>query len=194
MSQIDRSKWDQRYAERSEHQNNPVSLVTDWLPRIPVGRALDVACGAGRNALLLAETGFAVDAIDISPVGLERARQSALEQGFEINWIEHDLDQSYDFDFGYDLILVLWFVNLELVTRLCEHLAPGGYLICQEHLITGEDVIGPRGNDFRVTPGGLHEAIVGLEVLFYDESVETVEQGDRLASARVVARRTAQAV
>ena len=190
MSEIDRTKWDQRYADNSERKNNPVSLVTDWLPQIPVGRALDVACGAGRNSLVLANAGFEVDAIDISPVGLERARQNAVEQGLEINWIEHDLDSPYQFANGYDLILVLWFVKLELVTRLCDHLAPGGYLLCQEHLLSDEAVIGPGCNDFRVAPGALRQAVNGLDVLLYEESTEIVDEGDRLASARVVARRT----
>ena len=191
MSSIDRDKWDQRYADDGYRKNNPVELIADWLPQIPVGRALDVACGAGRNALFLAEAGYRVDGIDISPVGLERARQGAVEQGLEINWIEHDLDRPFEFDAGYQLILVMWFVNLGLVRRLCHHLAPGGFLLCQEHLESDEAVIGPDGNRFRVAPGALRDAARGLEILFYDEAVETVEDGERLASARLVARRPA---
>jgi len=56
-------------------------------------------------------------------------------------------------------------------------------------LIVDEPVIGPRGSDFRVEPGALRNAATGLELLFYDESVETVEDDERLASARLVARR-----
>jgi SAM-dependent methyltransferase len=130
MSKQDLEKWNQRYAEDSYRKGNPVTLVEDWLPEIPVGKALDVACGAGRNALYLARFGHRVDAIDISPEGLKIARQRAAEQDLEINWIAHDFDQPFDFDTDYDLILVMWYVNLALVTRLCGCLAPGGYLIC----------------------------------------------------------------
>ncbi len=56
--------------------------------------------------------------------------------------------------------------------------------------MSDEPVIGPRGNDFRVAPGALRDAAAGLEILFYDESVETVEDGKRLASACRVARRS----
>ena len=189
MSILDRNKWDQRYAEDGYRKNNPVDLVSDWLPEISVGKALDVACGAGRNAIFLARNGFCVDAIDISPVGLEKARQSADEEGLGINWIEHDLDRPFDFDRDYDLILVMWFVNLGLVNELCECLVPGGYLLCQEHLVTDEAVIGPGNNDFRVAPGSLRESVAGLKVLLYEEAVEIVEDDQRLASARVVARR-----
>ena len=94
MSNLDREKWNQRYVEDSYRKNNPVTLLQDWLPDIPRGKALDVACGAGRNTICLAQAGYRVDAIDISPEGLKKARQKAAEQGLEVNWIEHDLDQS----------------------------------------------------------------------------------------------------
>ena len=189
MSKLDREKWNQRYAEDSYRKNNPVTLLQDWLPELPVGKALDVACGAGRNTIYLAQAGYRVDAIDISSAGLEKAQQSAIGQGLEINWIEHDLDQPFEFDRDYDVILVMWFVNLGLVTRLCDCLAPGGLLLCEEHLITDEDVIGPTSDNYRIAPGALRQAVSGLELLLYEESIETGEDdGERVASARVVAR------
>lgn len=189
MSKQDRNKWNQRYAESSYHKNNPVTLVEDWLPGIPVGRALDVACGAGRNAIFLAQAGYQVDAIDISPVGLSLARKNAENLGLSINWIEQDLDQAYPFDTAYDLIIVMWYVNLELITRLCDCLAPGGYLICEEHLITDQEVIGPTSLNYRVAPGELREAVSGVGVLLYEESIEMNAEGDQVASARVVVRK-----
>jgi SAM-dependent methyltransferase len=188
MSEQDRNKWNQRYAEDSYQKNNPVTLVEDWLPGILPGRALDVACGAGRNAVLLAQAGFKVDAIDISSEGLKQARRKANERGLSINWIEHDLDEPYAFDTDYDLIIVMWYVDLELVSRLCDCLAPGGYLLCQQHLVTDENVIGPTSASFRVAPGELREAVSGMELLVYEESIEMNTEGEQVASARVVVR------
>jgi len=188
MSKQDRDKWNQRYAEDDYHKNNPVTLVENWLPELPVGRALDLACGAGRNSLLLARAGNQVDAIDISREGLALARQKAEEQGLSINWIEQDLDRPYPFAANYDLIVIMWFVDLELITRLCGCLASGGYLLCEEHLITNQEVIGPASRDYRVAPGELRKAVSGLDILLYEESVETGEDGERVASARVVAK------
>jgi len=191
MSKQDRDIWNQRYAEDSQRKNNPVTLLQQWLPRLPVGKALDVACGAGRNALFLAAHGFRVDAIDISPVGLERARREAEDLGLEINWIEQDLEQSYAFDTDYDLILVLWYVNLPLLESLCGCLKPGGYLLCEEHLVTERAVVGPTSARFRVAPGALREAVAGLEIELYEESVVEDIAGEPVASARVVARKSA---
>jgi len=188
MSELDRNKWDQRYAEDSYQKNNPVTFLEDWLPRLPVGRALDVACGAGRNTLFLAQAGYRVDAIDISAVGLNKARDKAENLGLDINWIEHDLDQPYQFDTDYDLIVVMWYVNLALITKLCDCLAPDGYLLAEEHLITNQEVIGPQNPDFRVGPGALREAVSSLEVLLYEESIEPIPEGGQVASARVVVK------
>ena len=190
MSQEDREKWDQRYTEDTDRKGNPVNLLEDWLPGLPVGRALDVACGAGRNAIFLAQAGFDVDAIDISQAGLEKARQNAESQGIDINWVEHDLDLPYDFDREYDLIVVLWYVNLPLITRLCDCLASGGYLICEEHLVIDSEVIGPKNPHYRVKPGALREAVSSLEVLHYEESIEGNDVGEPVSSARVVARKS----
>lgn len=189
MSEVDREKWNQRYAEDSYRKGNPVTLLEDWLPKLRVGKALDVACGAGRNALFLAHAGFDVDAIDISGEGLNKARTNAESQGFDINWIEHDLDQPYTFDDDYDLIVVMWYVNLPLIAWLCDCLAPGGYLLCEEHLVTDADVIGPRTSDYRLATGALREAVSGLEVLHYEELLKTVEEGEQVASARLVAKK-----
>ena len=189
MSEQDRNKWNQRYAEDSYHKNNPVTLVEEWLPRLPAGRALDVACGAGRNAIFLAQAGYKVDAIDISREGLKLARQEAENQGLSINWIEHDLDQPYRFDTDYDLIIVMWYVDTGLISRLCDCLAPGGYILCEEHLVTDQEVIGPTSSNYRVAAGVLREAVSGLDVLLYEESIEMNSEGEQVASARVVVKK-----
>jgi len=188
MSKQDREKWNKRYAENSYHKNNPVTLVEEWLPKLPVGKALDVACGAGRMSLLLAQAGFQVDAIDISHEGLSQPRQKAEDQGVDSNWKEHDLDEPYQFDSDYDLIIVMGYVDLALIGKLCDCLAPGGYLICEEHLITDQQVTGPKNSNFRVASGKLREAISELDVLLYEESIKLNAEGEQVASARVVAK------
>src|SRR5262245_62578863 len=57
-----------------------------WPP--PKGRALDIAAGKGRNAIFLAERGFQVVGIDISPVALDMARRAGKEKSLTIDWQE----------------------------------------------------------------------------------------------------------
>ena len=120
MSDSDREKWDERYREGAyTDRTYPTALLSDWLPQlsrgIPPGRALDVACGAGRNALFLAGAGFEVTAIDISEEALARARQSARERGLKINWICADLESGEAGvlpDGPFDLVVMVRYVNM----------------------------------------------------------------------------------
>ena len=59
MSREDRNKWNKRYAEDSYRKGNPVTLLENWIEHIPRGKAIDIACGSGRNALFMAQAHIA---------------------------------------------------------------------------------------------------------------------------------------
>ena len=105
---------------------HPSPLLAAWTDRLPRGRALDVACGLGRNAIHLAANGYAVDAMDISGVALAKARERASAAGVEVNWIEADLEQPDIARGAYDVIVVARFLDRPLIPRLIDALRPGG--------------------------------------------------------------------
>lgn len=188
MSEADRDKWDRRYREGAyAERTGPSTFLLDRIGDVPAGSALDVACGAGRNAIHLASKGFRVDAIDISAQALRRAEANARALGLEINWLERDLDQSYALESDYQLILVVRYVNLPLLRYLATRLAPGGFLLCEQHLQTTAEVVGPRNPAFRVKPGELAAAAEGLEILHIEEGVVADPDGRPAALARLVA-------
>ena len=188
MSAADRDKWDERYRRGAyADREHPSEWLRRWLPDLPRGRALDIACGAGRNAIHLAENGFSVVGVDISSVALGRAAASA--RRLEIEWLERDLDAGLDLDAVFDLILMIRYLDLGLMSSLVGSLAPGGYLVVEEHLETDADVIGPRNPAFRVPPGALRDAAGDLEVIDYREGIVTDPDGRSAALARLVACR-----
>jgi tellurite methyltransferase len=154
VSDADRLKWDERYRAGSyAARKYPTPLLADWEPQLPQGRALDVACGAGRNSIFLAGTGRQVDAVDISPIGLEHARQSAALRGVDVRWIEADLEAQPAMALPrgpYDLIVLVRYVNRELMPHLLERLGRGGVLLCEQHVDSTEDVTGPKSPAFRL--------------------------------------------
>ena len=95
------------------------------------GHALDVACGVGQNAVWLAQRGFRVDAVDISPVAIEQARRAAAQAGVAVNFIHADLDTWSPPAGTYDLALGFRFLNRKLLPRLKAALRPGGWLVYQ---------------------------------------------------------------
>ncbi len=186
VTEADREKWDQRYAEGSYRPRSyPSPFLVERLAELPRGRALDLACGAGRNALCLAEAGYEVEAVDISPVAIERARAAAHERGLEVDWRVADLDGFKTAPGRYDLITVIRYTNREMMAHLPDGLAEGGRLLVEHHLHTSEPVGGPTSRAFRLAPNELVDLFHGrLRVLFYDERIAPDPDGQRVALVR----------
>jgi len=187
MSTADRDRWNARYADGAyESRRHPSPFLEQNAQALPVtGRALDLACGAGRNAIYLANHGLSVDAVDISRVALERGRADAGE--LPIRWIECDLDDGFEASVDYDLIVNIRYVNLPLVSTLLESLRPDGVLVIEQHLVTDADVIGPKNPAYRVAKGQLGGVASGMVVRQTDEGVFDDPDGRRAALARLVA-------
>ena len=191
MTDDDRRRWDDRYRSGDYTPRTKAgAFLESWLPRLPRGRALDVACGAGRNAIRLAEAGWQVDAIDVSEVAIGMARDAAADAGVDVRWIAADLD-TYDLPPSkYDLISVIRFRPGDLLPRLIDALDPNGWILVEHHLATPLDVDGPKSTDFRLQPQELLEAYAPLRVVFYEETIESRhDEGTdrRFAFARLVA-------
>ena len=198
MSDADRRKWDARYAKTTDARQTPASFyLREQLGQFNVapGRALDVACGTGRNSVFLAEQGYLVDAVDISAVGLERAAQRAADAGVQANWICQDLETQPLPEQNYALIIMFRYVAPILMPELARRLETGGTLIVEEHLQWhgSEPVAGPAHQRFRVAPGTLEETArsAGLTILHAFEGLTTGADGSNAAVAQITARRTA---
>lgn len=190
MSDDERRVWDRRYAQ-GEYvpRTQPTPFLLDRLDHIPAGRALDIATGAGRNALALAQAGFEVDAVDISKVAVRQARAEAERRGLDVNWVVADLDTEPLPGDGYDLITVLRYRNPALWPRLAAALAPDGWILIEHHLRSmREDVVGPSDDAFRLEPGELLDAFGDLRIVHYTESVEPSDDGE---ASFVIARMAA---
>ena len=75
---VDRNAWDERYAgDELVWSAQPNRFLVAEVETLPPGRALDLACGEGRNAVWLAERGWDVTGVDFSNVGLDKARRLA---------------------------------------------------------------------------------------------------------------------
>lgn len=131
MAEADRLRWDAKYA----HKEVPTELAPDsWLREAlanrPPGRALDLACGLGDNAIWLAQQGWRVDGVDISASGLRLATQRGQALGLEIRWRQADLDEFLPDKEAYDLVIVFRFLDRVRLPEMIERaLRPGGLLI-----------------------------------------------------------------
>lgn len=200
MSEQDRDKWNARYRDGAYAERPHASRwLEHWVPQViertspspgRALRALDVACGAGRNALWLAEQGFWVDAVDIAEAGLERARARVASRGLTVAWHCHDLDEGLPPTLGsYDLIVAIRFLDRRLFRQLPSCLRPGGWLLSEVHLQTDAVVVGPAGPAFRAAPGELVGLFPGLIVEACEEGPFEDPDGRPVALARIAAVR-----
>lgn len=176
MSDEERQRWDQRYATGDYRPRSwPTPFLERWSPRFGGGKALVVACGAGRNALYLAEQGFEVTGVDISEVAIERATLEARSRGLSIEFVVTDLDDFRPEPGSFDLITVIRYRNPHSWPRLVEALAPDGWILAEHHMKSTADVAGPTSPEFRLDPGELLEAFAGLRIVHYSESIEPAD-------------------
>lgn len=185
-----RAHWDARYRD-SYVPRSSSELLQRWLQRLPPGRALDLACGTGRNTLLLAERGYSVLGVDISPVALHLARDEARRRGLQPDLLAVDLHAWLWPRDRFDLIGVFRFLDRALCPQLAAALRPGGVLIYETFTIAQRRYEGgPRADAMLLQPDELPALFPMLDVLEYEEGVFD-EGGRPRALARLVAQRQA---
>jgi SAM-dependent methyltransferase len=166
--------WDDAYVgDGSETTPLDEQLLADVLGLVP-GRALDLGCGAGGNAIGLAQRGWQVTGIDISTKAIASARQSADSAGFDIFFEVTDVTTWEPHD-DYELVLSSYALPPQGSQRVAalavarNALAPGGILVVGEFDATA--MSWGKRSDF-VTVEEMIKAVEGLEAIRI-ESVAT---------------------
>jgi SAM-dependent methyltransferase len=180
---MESEQWDERYSQRelvwtAQPNRFLVAEVEDLAP----GRALDVACGEGRNAVWLASQGWEVTGVDFSPVGIAKARRLAEECGVEAVWEVADTTIWQPPAGSFDLV-IMFYLHLPpaALQSVLEHarrgLAPGGTLLIVGHALRNltDGYGGPPTADGLYGPDDLVAALSGLTIERADEVLRPVE-------------------
>ena len=186
-----REKWESRYrAADYEPNREPVPFLAAEASKLVPGRALCLAAGAGRNAVFLAELGFAVTAVDISPAGLTWCRRLAAERGVEVETVAADV---LTFDAGadsWDLVTNLYFHEPAIFSRVRSALRSGGHFLFQTYARAQAGFgWGPGNPDHLADPRELRQAFAGWEVLRFAEKVNKLDDGRQEAVVQLLARK-----
>jgi tellurite methyltransferase len=197
------AKWNQRYSESPSSWIEPdtflISSYSEFLAERGPGRALDIAGGAGRNAVWLAQRGWRVKLTDISDVALHLAREkfkvlvhgssaqseaAALHRGtLETEVVDLNSIQELGKE-QYDLITVFYFLRRELFPAIARSLKPGGTLIYRTYTLDRIKLPGgPSDPKYLLEPNELLHAFSGMRVLHYHEMLAGK------AAAELVARK-----
>jgi SAM-dependent methyltransferase len=197
---VEREDWNRKHGEAGLlFGAEPNRFLVAEIEGLAPGRALDLACGAGRNAVWLAEQGWTVTGVDFSDVALANARGLAAERGVEVEWVLADLLEWRPAGAVYDLVVVLYLQlpadeRRLVLARAAEAVAPAGTL-----LVVGHDLEnlnggwgGPKDSRVLFTPDDVAAELPGLRIEKAERvlrSVETEEGEVEAIDALVRARR-----
>lgn len=191
----DRERWNEKHREAQVGGCAPREWLVEHealVDELPKGRALDVACGRGREALWLAERGFMVDAVDVADVAVDAVGAAARERALPVQAWRVDLVEAPG-PFPrepYDIVVDFYFLERSLFPRMAAALAPGGLLVVETFTRDHVEVLGhDMPARFLLDHNELLAAFPGLRVLHYREMI--IGGSDRpRAVASIVARRT----
>jgi len=196
-----REDWDKRYAAvENLWATRPNRFLVAEVAGLVPGRALDLACGEGQNAIWLASLGWEVTAVDYSEVAIAKANARAERDGVTVEFASADLVEYEPEHAAYDLVLVLY-LHIPSAQRGAVHakasaaLAPGGtfLLIGHDRANLTDGVGGPSDPDLLYTADEIATELPGLEIEKATTVLRDVDGEDRDAIDTIVrARRPAR--
>jgi tellurite methyltransferase len=171
--ETDRARWDSLYTQSTYvFGKEPAEVLKSFVDVIPVGRALDIAMGEGRNAVFLAKRGFSVEGVDLSEVALRRARKLARENQVEIETVNADLNTYQIKPNVYDVIVNIDYLQRSLIPQIKRGLKSQGVVIFEN--LTIDQLSNPNSSGLRrdilLQRGELKEMFKDFRILSYNES------------------------
>ena len=139
LEAMDSVEWDRRYAgSELLWTGEPNRFLVSEAAGLRPGRALDLACGEGRNAVWLARQGWQVTGVDFSAVALEKARRLAEASAVEAEWVVADLCEYRPEERAFDLVIVFYLQvpasqRREIVRAAVAAVAPAGTFLLVAH-------------------------------------------------------------
>jgi SAM-dependent methyltransferase len=162
---MDIAGWEEKYRSSDRGKEDaPTILLTEFAEKLTPGSAIDLACGAGRNALYLAEHGWRVTAIDGSQTAIEIVRQRAAARGLKLDTQVVDLTAP-GFTIpekAFDLVLIAYYLQRDLFPKAKAATKIGGILIAVAHLPEP----GESWSEKRAKPGELRQFFDDWEILW----------------------------
>jgi len=184
-------RWNERYSQDFEpFPDRPAEWLVEHRALLGGGgRALDVACGDGRNAAYLARLGYDVEAIDASDVAIDALRAAARERGLRVTARVVDLEREPLPTGPYDVVVTMNFLQRDLFGALQAALAPRGLLFYETLGTAHVEQLGRSFNPaYLLERGELLRAFGALEVVAHHEGVAARADGLRGVESIVVRR------
>ena len=165
----------------------PAQFLVDNIALLPKGRVLDVAMGAGQNAIYLAKMGFEVEAVDISPEAVSSALELARNSLVNLRAKVADLERNYNIEKGaYDVIICFNYLQRSLIPQIKDGLRKGGMVVYETFIVDQAQFGKPKNPDYLLRHNELLNMFRDFRCLRYREGI--VE--GRKAIASIIAEKS----
>jgi SAM-dependent methyltransferase len=184
MAREDKERWNNKY-KKNPAPTKIVEVVEQYAKLSKGKKALDIACGMGRNSLFLAEQGFEVDALDISPIAIENLKSinniSAKEVDFDIYSLKEN---------SYNLIVCTYFLKRSLFSQIEKALKEDGIFIFETFMHHPDNTKAPSNRSFLLEEGELAVTFDDrYEILHLREFMDEGICGEKSMKASMVAKK-----
>lgn len=150
----------------------PAKFLVENIEFLPKGRALDVAMGAGRNAIYLARMGFDVEGVDMSPEAVNAALESARKAGVTIRAKVVDLEKNYHVEKNaYDVIICFNYLQRSLIPQIKNGLRKRGMVVYETFIVDQVQFGKPRNPDYLLKHNELLNMFSDFRCLRYCEGI-----------------------
>ena len=170
MAVSDRDKWNRIYRNGARNIPAAARVLADFEYLLPVtGRALDLACGAGGNALLLAQHGLQTWAWDIADAALEQLQALVSDNKLGIAVQRRDVVCLPPDPASFDVIVVSRFLERGLIPAIIQALRNNGLIFYQTFITEKAPDCGPRNPDYLLHANELLVLFKSLHIIYYRE-------------------------
>jgi len=164
-------KWNAIYSESVVSEARSSEVLSDNLYLLPEsGQALDLACGLGANALLLAKQGMTVQAWDISTLALQKLQTQADTEALVVKTLAQEISPGSFSANSFDVVVVSRFLDRSICNAIMECLKPNGLLFYQtytQHKIYPQ---GPKNPNFLLADNEMLRLFSSMKVIYYREN------------------------
>ncbi len=183
---MNQSKWDSKYGDNQSYifGTEPNTFLAEYFSQLPRGKVLCLGDGEGRNSVFLAKQRYQVTAVDMSLIGIEKAKKLAEENDVSINFVHRDL-QDYEIGENCWQGIVSIFCHVPVSLRQKIHadvvrgLKPAGVFLLESYtpdqLKHGTG--GPPNADLLMTSATLSQELTGLSFSHLVEIERDVQEG-----------------
>lgn len=180
----DKERWNKKYAQKPMLKD-VAKIVEKYINVAYVGKALDIACGTGRNTHFLEDLGFSIDAIDFSDYALSKIKNTN-----NITKIEIDLDIYSLKKDTYDVIINCNYLNRRLMLEIPSALKDGGIVIFETFIIAHDTPEqGSMNPNYLLQQNELLDVFKEFDIIYYEERDGSNLRGEKNKVASLVAKK-----